>query len=58
VLRDGLMVQAGVDYPGYGFGQHKGYGTKEHQASLRTLGPCDLHRRSFAPVRLALAERE
>ena len=41
-------------YPGYGFENHKGYGTAEHLEALRSLGPCPLHRRSFAPV----AQRE
>jgi len=54
VTRDRLMVQAETDYPGYGFARHKGYGTAEHLAALQRLGPCPLHRRSFAPVAAAL----
>lgn len=50
VERDRLLVEAGRRYPGYGFEQHKGYGTAVHLAALRRLGPCPLHRRSFAPV--------
>ena len=50
VMRDGLMRDLDGQYPGYGFAQHKGYGTAEHLACLRDLGPCRLHRRSFAPV--------
>lgn len=50
VTRDRLMMQAHDQYPQYGFGQHKGYGTKEHLAALRLHGPCPLHRRSFSPV--------
>ncbi len=50
VARDGEMVAAAERYPGYGFEIHKGYGTKQHIAALRRLGPCELHRRSFAPV--------
>ena len=53
--RDALMLAAEQDYPGYGFAQHKGYGTAAHLAALRRLGPSALHRRSFAPV-LAAAE--
>ncbi|MFM6854993.1 MAG: ribonuclease HII [Sphingopyxis sp.] len=49
--RDRLMEQACRDWPGYGFAQHKGYGTAAHMAALRALGPTPLHRRSFAPVR-------
>ena len=37
-------------HPAYGFCRHKGYGTPEHLAALRTHGPSPLHRRSFAPV--------
>jgi ribonuclease HII len=48
--RDEYMVAADRLYPGYGFAGHKGYGTAAHLASLRRLGPCPLHRRSYAPV--------
>lgn len=51
--RDRLMVEYGATYPGYGFERHFGYPTPEHLASLRDLGPCAIHRRSFAPVRAA-----
>ena len=51
VNRDRLMVELDGVYPGYGMAGHKGYGTKEHLASLRRLGPCPIHRRSFRPVR-------
>lgn len=51
--RDAEMARLAVDYPGYGFERHKGYGTQAHLKALRTLGPCAIHRRSFAPVRLA-----
>lgn len=57
VTRDRLMVAAEETYPGYGFARHKGYGTAAHLAALRRLGPCPLHRRSFAPVAAALAVR-
>ena len=50
VYRDALMVEWDAGYPGYGFAAHKGYGTRRHQEALRWLGPCPLHRRSFAPV--------
>jgi ribonuclease HII len=50
VSRDRLMIQADVDYPGYGFARHKGYGVPEHIAALEKLGPCPLHRLSFKPV--------
>ncbi len=48
--RDRLMEEAEVQFPGYGFARHKGYGTAVHQKALERLGPCPIHRRSFAPV--------
>jgi ribonuclease HII len=53
--RDALMVEMCVRYPGYGFSGHKGYGSAAHLEALRRLGPCPIHRRSFAPVRELLA---
>jgi ribonuclease HII len=50
VTRDRFMQQAELDYPGYGFAQHKGYGVPQHIAALAKLGPCPLHRMSFKPV--------
>ncbi|HLU76665.1 MAG TPA: ribonuclease HII [Burkholderiales bacterium] len=50
--RDAEMQQWHERYPHYGFAQHKGYATPEHLESLRRHGPCELHRRSFAPIRL------
>ncbi|MBV8605727.1 MAG: ribonuclease HII [Pelomonas sp.] len=51
VHRDRLCVAMHEQHPQYGFAGHKGYGTAEHLAALRAHGPCDWHRRSFAPVR-------
>jgi ribonuclease HII len=51
--RDRIMERMDAVYPDYGFARHKGYGTQAHRKSLRELGPCEQHRRSFAPVRLA-----
>jgi ribonuclease HII len=51
VHRDRLMRELDTLHPGYGLASHKGYGTPEHRRSLIALGPCALHRRSFAPVR-------
>jgi ribonuclease HII len=48
--RDALMCELDALYPTYGFAQNKGYGTPEHLAALDRFGPCDIHRRSFAPV--------
>ena len=50
VSRDRYMVEQDALYPGYGMAAHKGYGTAGHMVSLRELGPCPIHRRSFAPV--------
>jgi len=56
VTRDRMMVELDGEYPGYGFAQHKGYGTPEHLGVLQRLGPCPLHRMSFAPVWMAGSE--
>jgi ribonuclease HII len=45
--RDALMRLADDQYPGYQFAQHKGYGTRLHQQSIRQLGLCEIHRKSF-----------
>jgi ribonuclease HII len=54
VARDSLMMELDKIYPGYGLSQHKGYGTREHLACLRRLGPSPIHRLSFQPVRDAM----
>ncbi len=54
VERDARMVRLAARYPGYGFAAHKGYPTRAHLEALARLGPCPVHRRSFAPVRAAL----
>jgi ribonuclease HII len=51
VTRDRLMLQLHDQFPLYGFGQHKGYGTPAHLAALQEHGPASIHRKSFAPVR-------
>jgi ribonuclease HII len=52
------MQEADALYPGYHFARHKGYATAQHLARLRALGPCPIHRRSFAPVRRATGGAE
>ena len=47
VTRDRMMVAYDGVYPGYGFASNKGYGSKEHIEALKTMGPCEIHRRSF-----------
>lgn len=49
--RDRLMGELERQYPGYGFAHHKGYSTPEHQQAIRELGPCPVHRLSFAFIR-------
>ena len=56
VERDAQMVALDAIHPGYGFAGHKGYSTAVHLEALNRLGPCAAHRRSFAPVRIAVAQ--
>jgi ribonuclease HII len=51
VTRDRLMLELHQRYPEYGFDRNKGYPTGEHMRRLAAIGPCEAHRRSFAPVR-------
>jgi len=51
VTRDRMMQEFDQTYPGYGFAQHKGYGTGKHLSCLKKLGPSPIHRLYFAPVR-------
>jgi ribonuclease HII len=54
VTRDRIMAEYHASWPEYGFDRHKGYPTQEHLAKLKSLGPCPIHRKTFAPVREAL----
>jgi ribonuclease HII len=54
VYRDRLMLSMHGLYPDYGFDRHKGYPTAHHLERLKALGPCPIHRKSFAPVRKAI----
>jgi ribonuclease HII len=56
VTRDRLMRELDKQFPGYGFAGHKGYSTRQHFAAIQKLGPCAIHRRSFAPFRPEEAE--
>ena len=47
VTRDRIMVEMAKRYPGYGFENHKGYGTKAHVEAIERLGLCPIHRKSF-----------
>lgn len=51
VERDHIMDEWDREFPMYGFIRHKGYGTREHLAALNKYGPCNIHRRSFEPVK-------
>lgn len=55
VARDRFMDVQEILYPGYAFMTNKGYYTQEHAEALRMLGPCEIHRRSFSPVREMVA---
>lgn len=56
VQRDREMLELDKQYPGYGFSKHKGYGTAEHMEALQRLGPCEIHRKSYAPVKALLSD--
>ncbi|MDP3174133.1 MAG: ribonuclease HII [Phenylobacterium sp.] len=58
VARDRLMAEMDHAYPGYGFAAHKGYGAPRHAEALLALGPCEIHRMSWAPVKLAIEGRD
>lgn len=47
VTRDRMMMEYDRIYPGYDLASNKGYGTKVHMEALRTIGPCEIHRRTF-----------
>jgi ribonuclease HII len=55
VTRDRMLLQLHDTHPVYGFDAHAGYGTPQHLKALLKHGPCEHHRRSFAPVREAHA---
>jgi ribonuclease HII len=55
VARDRLMLEMDAQYPGYGFASHKGYNAPVHVEALVTMGPCEIHRRAWRPVKLVLA---
>ncbi|MBO6797540.1 ribonuclease HII [Maricaulis sp.] len=57
-VRDDLMVLADARFPGYGLAKHKGYPSPVHREALERLGPCPIHRMSYAPVRKALESRQ
>ncbi len=58
VARDRLMIEMDARYPGYGFASHKGYHAEIHVEALQTLGPCEIHRLGWAPVKLAMMGKD
>ncbi|WP_297696261.1 ribonuclease HII [Phenylobacterium sp.] len=58
VARDRLMVEMDALYPGYGFASHKGYRAPIHAEALLSLGPCEIHRMAWGPVKLALMGKD
>jgi ribonuclease HII len=58
VARDRLMVEMDQRYPGYGFASHKGYRAPIHAQALLELGPCEIHRLAWGPVKLALMGKD
>jgi len=57
VTRDRIMRAHAAQFPGYGFEAHKGYGTTSHMAAIAKLGPCPIHRLTFAPLKTMFPER-
>jgi ribonuclease HII len=58
VARDRLMTEMDQVFPGYGFAGHKGYRAPVHAKALLELGPCEIHRLSWGPVKLALMGKD
>ncbi len=50
--RDALMIEMSIEFKGFSFDKHKGYGTRQHQKELADSGPCETHRMTFRPVSL------
>jgi ribonuclease HII len=50
-MRDELMLMYHIQFPEYGFKEHKGYGTEKHREALAKFGPCPIHRKSFSPIK-------
>jgi ribonuclease HII len=58
VARDRLMIEMDARYPGYGFASHKGYRAPLHAEGLLALGPCEIHRMTWGPVKLAMMGKD
>jgi ribonuclease HII len=57
VYRDDLMTSYAERYPEYGFEKHKGYGTKLHKEAIYKYGPCEIHRKSFEPIKSLVRDK-
>ncbi len=57
VTRDRLMIEYGALYSWYGFEKHKGYGTALHQEAIKKIGICNIHRKSYEPIKLATSRK-
>ena len=57
VYRDNIMVEMHKKYPIYGFDRHKGYGTRYHMDILRSQGPCEIHRKTYEPIKSMLLSK-
>lgn len=55
VMRDRMMAELDAEFPGYGWASNAGYGTKQHQEALASLGVTAHHRKSYAPIRKILS---
>lgn len=58
VTRDRMLLQMHARFPAYGFDRHKGYATADHLAALAQFGPCEEHRKSFAPIARTVSSGE
>jgi ribonuclease HII len=56
VTRDDMMKQLHQEYPQYGWGTNKGYGTKKHQEAIQNYGVCEHHRKSYAPIKAFISQ--
>ena len=56
VTRDRRMREFDREFPGYGFADHKGYGTPKHLEAISRQGPCPIHRMTFAPLKPTQSE--
>jgi ribonuclease HII len=55
--RDSYMIEMDKLYPGYNFKKHKGYPTKEHLEALKKLGVCEIHRKTYKPIKKILSQQ-